>query len=82
MEPRYLGACRVELGKGDAVKDHRVLTITCQRCSRWKTIWAYRFCNSFEKAKALPLDNTVPGFYRTGCKRKVSVVIIAYGPWY
>jgi len=54
-----------------------VLRITCQRCSRPHSEWAYGLCERKPSAKGLPLDCTVPGFYCRGCKRRVSVYISA-----
>ncbi len=66
-----------------AALDHRVLTITCQRCSRSVNMWAYRFVGHWpEKARKIPLHKTTDGFYCKGCNRRVQVYIIAEGPWY
>lgn len=59
-----------------AALDHRVLTITCQRCSRSRNIWAYKVqANWPERAKVIPLNRTTSGFYCSGCKRSVEVYI-------
>jgi hypothetical protein len=72
--PRYRGAIdTVE----QAMWARMVLYITCQRCSRPHSEWAYQLCLRRPRAKALPLNRTVPGFYCRGCKRNVSVYISA-----
>ncbi len=59
-----------------AALDHRILTVTCQRCSRSRNIWAYRAINTWpEKARSLPLGKAVDGFYCKGCKQPVQVYI-------
>ena len=54
-----------------------VLHITCQRCSRPRSFWAYTLCEARPDAKPVRLNQTVPGFWCRGCKRKVSVYIRA-----
>jgi hypothetical protein len=54
-----------------------VLDITCQRCSRPRSEWAYQLCQRRPAARPVPLNRTVPGFYCLGCRRRVSVYISA-----
>lgn len=54
-----------------------VLTVTCQRCSRPRTEWAYKLCERKPAARGVRLHQTVPGFYCHGCKHRVSVYISA-----
>jgi hypothetical protein len=54
---------------------HAVLTITCQRCSRSASMWAYKLRG---KARGeMPMKRAVSGFYCKGCHRKVQVVMTA-----
>jgi hypothetical protein len=54
-----------------------VLHINCQRCSRPTSEWAYRLLQRRPKAKTIPLNKAVPGFYCRGCKQRVAVYISA-----
>jgi len=54
-----------------------VLHITCQRCSRPHSEWAYRLCERESQAKPVLLNRTVPGFFCRGCNCSVSVYISA-----
>jgi hypothetical protein len=58
-----------------AMMAHMVVTVTCQRCSRWTGMWAWRLWNAKPEARALPLGRTVGGFWCSGCRRSVQVVI-------
>ena len=77
-QPRYRGPIEtVE----QAMWANRVLTITCQRCSGSRTMWAYRLYHLRKHAGALPLHAAVGGFYCRGCRVKVQVVMKADVPW-
>jgi len=54
-----------------------VLSIRCQRCRRSRSEGAYLLCLRRPKAKAMPLRQSVRGFYCQGCKRSVEVYISA-----
>jgi len=54
-----------------------VLDITCQRCSRPRSVWAYQLCEREPRARSFPLNRTVSGFYCRGCNYSVSVYISA-----
>lgn len=54
-----------------------VLDIRCQRCHRSRSEWAYLLCLRRPKAKAVPLRQSVSGFYCHGCKHSVNVYISA-----
>lgn len=54
-----------------------VVRITCQRCSRPRSEWAYKLCQRMPVARAVPLNQTVHGFYCLGCRHRVSVYISA-----
>ena len=54
-----------------------VLNIRCQRCRRSRSEWAYLLCFRGPKARAMPLRQSVSGFYCQGCKRSVEVYISA-----
>lgn len=58
-----------------AMMAHLVVTIACQRCSRWTTMWAWRIWNAKPEARALPLGKAVSGFRCKGCRHSVQVVI-------
>jgi hypothetical protein len=76
--PRYRGPIEtVE----QAMWAHRVLTITCQRCSGSNTMYAWKLYHLRKHAGALPLFAPVGGFYCRGCRRKVQVVMVPDGPW-
>ena len=53
------------------------LSITCQRCSRPRSEWAYKLCQRRPEARAIPLNKAVSGFRCQGCKRSVMVYISA-----
>jgi hypothetical protein len=61
----------------DAAGERMVLNITCQRCSRSRSEWAWKFYHRAPKGADLPLRQTVSGFWCTGCKAKVQVYISA-----
>jgi hypothetical protein len=54
-----------------------VLDITCQRCSRPRAEWAYKLLQRKPEARAVPLNQTVDGFYCLGCRHRVKVYISA-----
>ena len=56
---------------------HAVLHITCQRCSRSSSMWAYHLHNRRPALAALPLKQAVNGFYCKGCRRSVAVFLVA-----
>jgi hypothetical protein len=56
-----------------------VLGITCQRCNRSSSEWAYALCERISLAKPLLLNQAVAGFHCRGCKRSVTVYITARG---
>lgn len=70
--PRYRGP--VETVE-QAMWAGMVLHINCQRCSRPTSEWAYRLLQRRPKAKNIPLNKAVRGFYCRGCKRSVKVYI-------
>ena len=59
----------------------RILTITCQRCSGSRSLYAWKLYHARAHAGALPLRAPVGGFYCRGCRRKVQVVMVPGGPW-
>jgi len=64
----------------DAISAHRTITITCQRCSRYRIMWAYKIYLAKKAAASLPLEKTVPGFWCKGCRRSVNVFMKVDGP--
>ena len=58
---------------------HQILSITCQRCSGSRRMYAYKLYHLRSHAGALPLCATVGGFWCRGCKAKVQVVMTAVG---
>ncbi len=64
----------------DAISAHRTIVITCQRCSHYRIMWAYRLYTIKKEAAALPLEKAVPGFWCKGCRRSVSVFMKVDGP--
>ena len=54
-----------------------VLDITCQRCSRPRSVWAYKLCQRKPSARKLRLNRTSPGFYCLGCGHPVSAYVSA-----
>lgn len=40
----------------DAISAHRTITITCQRCSHYRIMWAYRLYERKKEAASLPLE--------------------------
>ncbi|MES2294047.1 MAG: hypothetical protein V4527_12170 [Pseudomonadota bacterium] len=77
-QPRYRGP--VETVE-QAMWANRVLTITCQRCSGSRSMWAYKLFHLRSHAGAMPLHTAVGGFYCRGCRAKVQVVMVPDGPW-
>ena len=71
-QPRYRGP--VETVE-QAVWAGRVLSITCQNCRRTVSKWAWTLCNEHAGARAFPLRAAIPGFWCSGCRRRVSVVM-------
>lgn len=62
-----------------AMMAHLVVTVTCQRCSHWTTMWAWRIYETLkkkEKVTTMPLRKAVDGFRCKGCKHSVQVVIM------
>lgn len=59
----------------DAMKAHMVVTITCERCLRWRGMWAWKIWNAKPWARELPLGKAITGFRCKGCRQPVVVVI-------
>lgn len=72
-QPRYRGP--VETVE-QAVWAGRVLAITCQHCRRTSFKWAWTLFHAHAASGAFPLYAAIPGFWCTGCRRKVSVVMV------
>jgi hypothetical protein len=58
-----------------AMMAHLVVTVTCQACRRWTLMWAWRLYQ-LPGAKHLPLFRPVPGFRCSGCRRRVTAVMM------
>lgn len=59
-----------------AMMAHLVVTVTCQQCGRWTSMWAWRIYQAKPGAYATPLRKPVSGFWCKGCQRSVEVVIL------
>ena len=64
---------------GHAVQASVIVTVTCQRCSSWRQMYAFRLCDGRPRAASLPLNRAVPGFYCKRCRHKVHAVIRPVG---
>jgi len=55
-----------------------VLDITCQRCKRTSSNWAWLVYNrrGTKLTNETPMRTPVAGFYCKGCRRKVTVIMV------
>lgn len=59
-----------------ALMAHMTVTITCQECFRPRRKWAYRIYEQAGPAViGMALRKPIKGFYCTGCRKSVLVVI-------
>ena len=59
-----------------------VLEVTCQTCSRSRTMWAWRIYTWRKKdAARIPLNKPTGGFFCEGCRANTMVILRRAGPW-
>lgn len=58
-----------------AMMAHMVVTIECQRCPYWTTMYAWKLWHAKPWSRTLPLGKPVSGFRCRACRGRTQVVI-------
>jgi hypothetical protein len=64
---------------GHAVEASVIVTVTCQRCSSYRQMYAFKLGSGRPRVAELPLYKAVPGFFCKRCRHKVHAVIRPVG---
>jgi hypothetical protein len=65
-----------------ALMAHTVVTVTCQRCNRARTMYAWRLYHAAGlRVFPMPLGKSLSGFWCKRCRQSVQVVVRAPAPW-